>query len=303
MRDVLVREGSEDGWLAHGAALELKELRGSYSEVLEDGTAPLEDQPDGVTWHTFAGGAVNRLLAAGLEANCGKRWVAGNLSLRCKDLPMTAARDALRGLPALEWERVAASAARSMARGMVSKFQPCLPEEAEDRLLAERLLDLAGTLRFLGAATIGGIRAIARPPGTRLRDTETNGPLALDLPVVQRPTGTASPRNEIQWIDTPAALRSVLAELVAEEVVGLDVETALDFGTLCVTQRGERRGMERLTRPEAGVVRRRKTERVACLVLERGMRLAGSREEEHPASRRCRPRREGQTSRRARGGS
>ncbi|MGA3124606.1 MAG: DEAD/DEAH box helicase [Polyangiaceae bacterium] len=236
MRDVLIREGSEDGWLAHGAALELKELRGSYSEVLEDGTAPLEDQTDGVTWHTFAGGAVNRLLAAGLEANCGKRWVAGNLSLRCKDLPMTAARDAVRELPALDWERVAASAARSMARGMVSKFQPCLPEEAEDRLLAERLLDLAGTLRFLGAATIGGIRATARPPGTRLRDTETNSPLALDLPAVQRPTGTASPKNEIQWIDTPAALRSVLTELTAEEVVGLDVETALDFGTLCLVQ-------------------------------------------------------------------
>jgi len=236
MRDVLVREGSEDGWLTRTAALELKELRGSYADVLEDGTAPLEDQSDGVTWHTFAGGAVNRLLAAGLEAKCGKRWVAGNLSLRCKDLPMTAARDAVRELPTLDWERVATNAARSMARGMISKFQPCLPEEAEDRLLAERLLDLAGTLRFLGAATVGGVRATLRPPGARLRDAETNGPLALDLPAAPRPTGTASPKNEIQWIDTPAALRSVLAELVAEEVVGLDVETALDFGTLCLVQ-------------------------------------------------------------------
>src|SRR5277367_5902589 len=103
-------------------------------------------------------------------------------------------------------------------------------------LLAERLLDLAGTLRFLGAATVGGVRAALRPPGTRLRDAETNGALALDLPAVPRPTGTASPKNEIQWIDTPAALRSVLAELIAEDVVGLDVETALDFGTLCLVQ-------------------------------------------------------------------
>jgi ATP-dependent Lhr-like helicase len=236
MRDVLLREGSEDGWLARGAAFELAELRRSYSDVLEDGTAPLEDQPDGVTWHTFAGGAVNRLLAAGLEAKCGKRWVAGNLSLRCKDLPMTAARDAVRELPTLDWPRVAANAARAMARGMVSKFQPCLPEEAEDRLLAERLLDLAGTLHFLGAATIGGVRATVRPAGTRLRDTETNGPLALDLPAAPRTVGTASPKNEIQWIDTPAALRSVLVELLAEQVVGLDVETALDFGTLCLVQ-------------------------------------------------------------------
>jgi ATP-dependent Lhr-like helicase len=142
----------------------------------------------------------------------------------------------VRELATLDWERVAAHAARSMARGMVSKFQPCLPEEAEDRLLAERLLDLAGTLHFLGTATVSGVRAALRPPGTRLRDAETNGPLALDLPVVTSPAGAASPKNDVQWIDTPAALRSVLAELMAEEVVGLDIETALDFGTLCLIQ-------------------------------------------------------------------
>ena len=71
-------------------------MRESYDGLLEEGAAPLEDQPDGVQWHTFAGGAVNRLLAAGLEQKSGKRWVAGNLSLRCKDVPVTAAGDAIR---------------------------------------------------------------------------------------------------------------------------------------------------------------------------------------------------------------
>jgi ATP-dependent Lhr-like helicase len=236
MRDVLLQEGLEDGWLTRTAALELKELRGSYADVLEDGNAPLEDQSDGVTWHTFAGGAVNRLLAAGLEAKCGKRWIAGNLSLHCKDLPMTGARDAVRQLPALEWERVAATAARAMARGLISKFQPCLPQDAEDRLLAERLLDLAGTLRFLGAAVIGGVRATSRPVGTRLRDTGMSGPVTLDLRAVPGAVSAASPKNEIQWIDTPQALQRTLDEVIAEQVVGLDVETALDFGTLCLVQ-------------------------------------------------------------------
>jgi ribonuclease D len=37
-------------------------------------------------------------------------------------------------------------------------------------------------------------------------------------------------------VDTPAALRAVSEELRAAEVVGLDVETALDFGTLCLVQ-------------------------------------------------------------------
>jgi ATP-dependent Lhr-like helicase len=68
--------------------------RRSYSGVLEEGTASLEDHPDGVQWHTFVGGAVNRLLAAGLERKTGKKWVAGNLSLRCRELSATGASDA-----------------------------------------------------------------------------------------------------------------------------------------------------------------------------------------------------------------
>ena len=55
------------GWLTRTAALELASMREATAGCLNEGTAPLEDQPDGVVWHTFAGGAVNRLLAAGLE--------------------------------------------------------------------------------------------------------------------------------------------------------------------------------------------------------------------------------------------
>ena len=46
--------------------------RGVRAYLARDAKLPgmlREDQSDGVTWHTFAGGAVNRLLAAGLEAN------------------------------------------------------------------------------------------------------------------------------------------------------------------------------------------------------------------------------------------
>jgi hypothetical protein len=123
-----------------------------------------------------------------------------------------------------------------MARGMVSKFQPCLPESAEDRLLAEKLLDLEGTLRFLGTVELRGVRATARPTATRLVDGEASKPLALELRFPEAPAGTATPKNEVQWVDTPAALRAVSAELQAAEVVALDVETALDFGTLYLVQ-------------------------------------------------------------------
>jgi ATP-dependent helicase Lhr and Lhr-like helicase len=235
MMEVLLQEGQETGWLTRTAALELAGLRESYAGVLELGAAPLEEQPDGVVWHTFAGGAVNRLLAAGLEQTSGKRWVAGNLSLRCKDVPVTAAGDAVRRLAGLDWENVASSAARGMARGMVSKFQPCLPEDAENRLLAKRLLDLAGTLRFIGSVSVGGVRIAARPSGTRLRESEVTGPVTL-FNVIGRPGGTATPTNEVEWVDTPGALRAVSETVTREDVIGLDVETALDFGTLCLIQ-------------------------------------------------------------------
>ena len=236
MRDVLLHERQEAGWLSRAAALELVSMRESYAGLLEEGSAPLEHQPDGVQWHTFAGGSVNRLLAAGLEQASGKKWTAGNLTLRCKDLPVTAAVDSIRSLAHLDWEHVATVAAREMGRGLLSKFQPCLPKEAEDRLLAERLLDRHGTLRFLASVKVKGIRVGARPKEMRLKGVEPAEPMPIELGMRESVGASAAPRNEVQWVDTPAALRSVSEELRTAQVVGLNVETALDLGTVCLLQ-------------------------------------------------------------------
>lgn len=236
MMGVLLQTEREAAWLSREATTELAGLRASYAPVLAAGTAPLEEVDDGVMWHTFAGGGVNRLLAAGLEQISGKHWVAGNLSIRSKDTSLLAARNALRALPQLDWEHVAAEAARGMTRGVVSKFQPCLPEDAENRLLAERLLDLRGTLRFLGGLQEGGVRLVTGPRGERLHDGEAVGALQVEYEAGPPITGVASPKNEIVWVDSPASLRSVCTALAAEAAIGLDVETALDFGTLCLVQ-------------------------------------------------------------------
>lgn len=50
------------------------------------------------------------------------------------------------------------------------------------------------------------------------------------------PKGVATPKNAIEWVATPAALRAVCEKLAQATVLGLDVETALDFGTLCLVQ-------------------------------------------------------------------
>ncbi len=237
MMEVLLSEDGESRWLTRSASRELAALREGYAGLLADGTAPLEESPEGIQWHTFAGGAVNRLLGAGLESKTGERWVAGNLSVRSKDVGLAAARDAVRALRQLDWERVAAGAVHGMTRGALSKFQPCLPEAAEDRFLVERLLDVPGTLRFLGRVEVEAYRPRGEAgAGVRLRDEVPSGPISLELPAVTTSGEMLQVRNDLEWVDTPSALRSAISTLTSAEVVGLDVETLLDLKTLCLVQ-------------------------------------------------------------------
>lgn len=235
MMDVLLHEDGESKWLTRNAALELQELREDYEGLLEKGSAPLEATPEGTQWHTFAGGAVNRLLAAGLEMETGQKWVSGNLSVKCRDIGLVEAGEAVRKLPGLDWERIAADAAHDMVRGAISKFQPCLPQSAEDRLLAERLLDLAGTLRFVNTVRVSGQQLTARPCGLRLAEGPDLLPPTLDLSLAPQHE-VLVPRNPVDWVDTPEALEAVARALRKEEVLGLDVETTLDSHTLCLIQ-------------------------------------------------------------------
>lgn len=154
MLDVLVREGDEGRWLTPGGTVALTGLRQGYDGLLEGGASTLEGGSDGVQWHTFAGAAVNRLLAAALRGFTQQHWVAGNLSLRCRDVDLGHARAMVARLPGVDWDATAHTTVGAMASGMVSKFQPCLPAEAEQRLLAERLLDVDATRRFVGGVPV-----------------------------------------------------------------------------------------------------------------------------------------------------
>lgn len=156
MMRVLHSEGPEQEWLDRSARIELDALREGYRGLLSAGTAPLEDTTAGLQWHTFAGGAVNRLLAAGLEVITGKKWTAGNLSLKARDVARLEGRQATRQLPELDWQAIAVRVAARMARGPVSKFQPCLPPDEDARLLVTKLLDVQSTLRFLRSVELPG---------------------------------------------------------------------------------------------------------------------------------------------------
>jgi hypothetical protein len=123
-----------------------------------------------------------------------------------------------------------------MARGVVSKFQPCLPSEAEDRLLAEKFLDLAGTLRFVVQMQYAAREGLAAP---RLGDGAVDVIPELSPELVLPPiAGVFQPKNPITWVDSAAGLDRVVEQLLEENVIALDVETALDFSSLCLVQIG-----------------------------------------------------------------
>lgn len=237
MMNALMVPGPETAWLTTVAARTLDELRSGYDGLLEEGTAPLEDQGENVQWHTFAGGAVNRLLAAGLESLTGDKWVVGNLTLKSKAPGIAKARDAIGQLRELDWESLASARAHELARGRLSKFQPCLPQHAEDRLLAERLLDVPATLRFLGTVRVGGQRLGAASAGLRV-DIPIDHSIVV---VAAAPAGRAplyQTRQSAVFIDGPEAFEAICRDLIQEPAIALDVETTLDTHALCLIQIG-----------------------------------------------------------------
>ncbi|HEY5377147.1 MAG TPA: DEAD/DEAH box helicase [Polyangiaceae bacterium] len=237
MMQSLMAPGPETAWLSTVAQRTLDELRVGYEGLLEEGTASLEDQGENVQWHTFAGGGVNRLLAAGLEVLTGDKWIAGNLTLKSKAAGIIKARDAVRQLRNLDWETLAPERAHDLARGRLSKFQPCLPQHAEDRLLAERLLDVPGTLRFLGTVRVGGERIGAIGGGRRVDIALNNGP-ALVPDASPGVVAAYRARNPALFIDGEQEFEAICRELAQAPIVALDVETTLDTHALCLIQLG-----------------------------------------------------------------
>ena len=216
MRATLVSPGAEAGWVSDIAARELQLLRDDYAGVL-DCDPPLEADGNDVSWHTFAGGRINRLLAAALESETGSKWVAGNLSVRSPDAGLATARAAVGELGEADWHGLAVGVAHGMQRGHLSKFQACLPEREEDLLLASRMLDVEATMRLVGVEPVT---------------------LGLDqIGVRKRPAPSAGlQRLPIRWVDDDATLTEVCAALTRADRIGLDVETTLDMQRLCVVQ-------------------------------------------------------------------
>jgi ATP-dependent Lhr-like helicase len=216
MESLVLDDVVDDEW-SQRATERLGHIRATYAflEDLPDGL--VDSGEDEVTWHNFAGGAANVLLAKMLEADIGGRVVARNTSLSFRGeaaKSLIGIREALDGLTAANrprWEdslRFAPDASRSR----FSKFQPCLPDRMARDIMVERLVDFAAARIVLGLDPT--------PPEER------------------PPVAYARPRRPIVWIRTAQELDALVAGLAEERLVALDVETTLTDQSLCLVQLG-----------------------------------------------------------------
>lgn len=215
MKGILVDEAMDPEWTQRAQAV-IAQLRADYY-FLREGDELVHDNDDQITWHNFAGGAANLLLARLLERALGGRVISRNTSLtftKEAGKSMTALRqamDELRTSNRPTWSD-ALRFAPDATKSRVSKFQPCLPDRLARDLLVRKTVDLANARRLLG--------------------------LSPDYEEIETQVAYAAPTLPIRWVRTPNELRALVDALKSEPFVALDVETTLADQELCLVQLG-----------------------------------------------------------------
>lgn len=137
---------AEDVWWTKRAREAMRAERATWS-FLADEPRPIVEGETETVWHTFLGGRVNNLLARMLTERLGEQVVPGNQSIKLRGEAArsgAAVRQATRALleEGAVTEADAMRHAEGCARGELSRFQPCLPEELLLRFLARRVVEL-----------------------------------------------------------------------------------------------------------------------------------------------------------------
>lgn len=154
MREAL-RQDAEPDYLHESAADALKGLRDEFGDLLDRKDTPVERGAGELTWWTFAGGRINTTLRAVLRAVYDWDVAADNLKIRVEGEGVIGggfdgARKRLKSSEfweeKLPWRQIV----QDLPDYRLSKFQQLLPEWAQRELVAEFLLDVDATRKFLG---------------------------------------------------------------------------------------------------------------------------------------------------------
>ena len=155
IRDLLAAD-TEIGGLDDTARSWLSHARELVSHLgLDDARRrPIERRDDQTVWHTFAGGRINLVLARVLQAELGLVTVSSNLSVKIKSTAAgtgPAVVAVVERLRAGVWPADATWAEMDTDKRtyLLSQFQGCLPDQAEQELLRRVFFDVAGARAWL----------------------------------------------------------------------------------------------------------------------------------------------------------
>ena len=236
----------EPGYLHASARKALVSKRADFHEILRTGHERVEFGEDEIRWWTFAGGRINSTLRYALEA-LDPSWkvVPDNYLLKIRgSLDIERFRSSLVQMRDVEfwedndlWQRIGAS----LPSYRLSKFQSLMPPWVEREMIAEFLLDVGSTWRWLAGAVNSEIQGfdIARiPAGLRRSPEPLAYPESVSLAGEDEPP--RMPTLPVQWIESNEDLAEICIRLRQEDAIALDVETTLRSHTLCLIQLGTR---------------------------------------------------------------
>ncbi len=199
-------------------------------------------------WYTYAGGQINSTLKHALKAIGNWKVTADNFSLNIKDSRLEDIKAAIMMMKESDfwsedglWNDIVSH----LPQYRLSKFQDILPQWAIQEMLADYLLDLKGTWRFLtGASTIEKPKPNYR---TLKLEIQTEKQRKKKYTVSKRITKSVPPKElpispesqlklPIHWVNSDELLKRCCEKMASFTELGIDCETTIPSTRMCLLQ-------------------------------------------------------------------
>ncbi len=238
----LLASDDDYAYLGPGAALALRTQREEIGSVVATRVGGIDVVDDEIRWWTFAGGRINSTLRYALEAR-GTGWkvVPDNYAIKLRGEGLSRARfseiiDELRDIEFWDNGQLWREVAESLPAYRLSKFQPLMPPWVEREVVASYLIDVGGAWDWLTQGVEAALQRVPSGVGLPTADDEQRVARLERVRAAQAHPLERDPKRTLEWIRDDDQLRTAASRLRNVERFGLDVETSMASGTLCLIQ-------------------------------------------------------------------
>lgn len=197
-------------YVDEGGAKHIEEKRGDLGDLLRRSGRAVQIDGSVARWWTFAGGRINHTLKYGFEVIEGWKVVADNFQLRIEGdgIGHETVRKAIERMASGDFwgsPEVRRAVLARLPGYRLSKFQDCLPEKFALEVIENYLLDVAGTVTWLGGS------ATAKRPVVELKAKGSEVPPSV------------APGLQGRWTELPAKLSVHELNVLAHFLNGYDI--------------------------------------------------------------------------------